>query len=432
MRRYGRTSEISVPFDAMAASALPLAPHGSARIVEVRFESCPGSDLRVLLVRDGACKACDAAVDAHGMAEDSWWCVRTSGLPDRFSRLTRGAHSLRELLRRYGFQDSSGCVNHRKGALVYAARDRFQPEPLPPHVPERLRDACGVPQFYRHSGICWYATLCWTTFSNPRVRALVLERCGDAMRADAERCLHSREAAESLRKRLWYEMAVGDDVDDRPERDGRNGFTEFTVLAAKLGLPLLRYELDRGRLYPMCRRVRDRKGQQITVADGTTTPHLLALRFLDADHHGKYPIHRRVTIEGVRYKLVGMYMGSKKCGHQIGLATHSEDWRDWSVADADLHKDGIGPWFLRFEGDEWKHRWWEAWGYLVHVTKFGMGGNRFCAITPHNFNDKALDAYEDGGASAALAASSAASVAPSACSLGGVGTTAIDVLYVTA
>lgn len=423
MRRYGRTSDTSVHFDAMSATALPAAPHPMARLVEVRFATCPGSDLRVLLVRDGACSPKDSALDAHGVADDSWWCVRTSGLPDRYSRLTRGAHSMYELLRRYGFQDAGGCVNHRKCSLVYVPSDRFVPERLPEHVPQRLRDACGVPQFYRRSGVCWYATLCWTSFSNPRVRDLIADRCPADLRAHVGGCLHSREAAEALRKKLWYEYAVGDDVDDAPERDGRNGFTEFSVMAAKLGVPLVRYELDRGRLYPMSRRLRDRMNKSVTACPVEPTPggppHLLGLRFLDADHHGKYPIHRRVTIGGVRYKLVGMYMGSRKCGHQIGLATHSNDWRDWSVADADLHKDGIGPWFLRFDGADWKTRWWDAWSYLVHVTKFGMAGSRFCAITPHNLKDSALDAYE---------ADDGAVCKP----LGGVGSTAIDVLYVSA
>ena len=66
------------------------------------------------------------------------------------------------------------------------------------------------------------------------MRDLIADRCPADLRAHVDGCLHSREAAEALRKKLWYEYAVGDDVDDAPERDGRNGFTEFSVTVVNL------------------------------------------------------------------------------------------------------------------------------------------------------------------------------------------------------
>ena len=62
---------------------------------------------------------------------------------------------------------------------------------------------------------------------------------------------------------------------------------------------------------------------------------------------------------------LGLYQGQRKCGHQIGASSHTGSWRDWTLGDADLHKDGIND-HIRFVGDEWNgDRWWEAWRELV-------------------------------------------------------------------
>ena len=117
--------------------------------------------------------------------------------------------------------------------------------------------------------------------------------------------------------------------------------------------------------------------------------HILAFRFQDGDHTKRFPARRRITFQNRRYRLVSMYMGQKDCGHQIGVASPTGHWRDWVIDDADLHKDGIGPIFIRFDGEFWMEHRWEAWNKLVHVTKHGLNRSKFCIITPHNErNDK--------------------------------------------
>lgn len=371
-----------------APEGLPAAPAG-ARLTRVTFRTCPGSSLALAPVHD-----VDPALDAHGVARDGWWAVSCEGLPDRTLRLFRGAHSLRELLRRYGFQDASGCVNHRDAVAHYAPAAAAALPGLPPRLPRGLRDACGVPQFELHSGVCWYATLCTTTFGNADVSALVLPRLDADLRPHAARCLHDRAAARALRDALWHRLRVGDDVTLDPSHDGRNGFTEFTVLCAKLGVPMLRFREDGGRMRPLDARVTDRAGRPVTVrrpraAAGALEPHLLALRYQDGDHRRRFPIHRRMHYGGRRYRLAGLYMGKRQCGHQIGVVCPAGDWRTWAIGDADLHKDGIGLVHVDFAGVA-PEGWWAAWNELVHVTKFGAGYADLCHFSPHNPNDDAL------------------------------------------
>lgn len=371
-----------------SAAQLPRAPD-HMRLRRVTFRTCPGSDLALLVVRD-----VKGALDAHGVPADAWWVVRCANLPDRTMRLSRGAHALQQLLRRYGFLDASGCVNHKDAVGEYAPAAH----PLPHHtlqVPAHLRDATGVPQFYPNSGVCWYAALCTTAFANPEARAFIASHMPADLQPLAATCLSDRDAAEALRKRLWYDYAVGDNVEDPPEMDGRNGFSEFSVLCAKLGVPMIRYREEGGKLEMLGNEVTDRKGKRVRLKAPKTLqePHLLALRYNDGDHHKKHPILRRVVHGGRRYKLLGLYKGQRKCGHQIGACSPSGSWRDFVIGDADLHKDGIGPLFVHFEGPRWRDHWWDAWRELVHVTKYGAGNREFCNFSWHNERDDLLDRY---------------------------------------
>jgi hypothetical protein len=87
-------------------------------------------------------------------------------------------------------------------------------------------------------------------------------------------------------------------------------------------------------------------------------------------------------------------MGQSKCGHQIGLVNTTRSWRTWALGDADLHKDGCGPLFIRFGPEFGKHDWWNAWRTLVHVTKYA--GGQMCQFSPHNFRNDHLDALKSG------------------------------------
>ena len=75
-------------------------------------------------------------------------------------RLSKGSRSLGELMRRYGFQDKSGCVNHRDAAAHFE-----RATPLPSHklkVPSHLLSdgAAVLPDV----GQLLVTAFCWTSF----------------------------------------------------------------------------------------------------------------------------------------------------------------------------------------------------------------------------------------------------------------------------
>lgn len=380
--------KISLNFDG-AMSSLPAAPQGH-RLSHITYSSCPNSDLSVhliLLLTDD--------VDRHGVAEDSWWRVRSEQLPHRDVRLYKGEQSMRNLLSRYGFQDAGGCVNHKKVEAVYEPITNPVPR-VQPQVPKHLIKAIGIPQFYENSGVCWFAAMCTVMFSDPSVSRFVQAYLPANLRVLCDECLHSRTAAHSLRNKLWEEYALGDNIDDSPENDGCNGFSEFTLLCAKQKIPLLRYKEQNGNFVRMTGSVCDKRGTVVPTSDpDTTKPHLLVLRFIDGDHV-RFPLLRRFQIAGRCYKLVGFFAGQRKCGHQIGIASSTGSWRDIVIGDADLHKDGIGLVFSTFTGAKWKDstKWQNAMNVLVHITKFGPRYSQLCNLNFLNPPDTSLDKYQ--------------------------------------
>lgn len=402
---YGTTEQRMTSFDT-TTEQLPDAPVGSS-LVRVEFSVCPNSDLSVLLQRHNG----TVTLDRHGVNMDGWWVIRCKNLPDRLLRITNGSRSLTQLLFRYGFQDSTGCVNHKRAIAHYS---HVAPNRSIESVPASLRDATGVPQLAVNSGVCWFATMCWTSMTNPLLRALLLEHMRDPTLQDLfRRSIFDANAARSFRSRLWHEFHLGDDVTQPPEMDGCNGFSEFCTLCGRLKVPISVMRRNRSTLEAV-RSVRDKKGNTIRLTEPTPgRNHVLAIRYIDGDHR-TFPVLRRVTRRlsngtKVRYRLAAVYIGGKKCGHQIAMSSplgHEGSWRQWYLSDADMHKDGIGPVFIKFNGKEWRETWWDAWKCLVHVTKFG--NNQFCPLSPHNLPDNALDTYR-----------------------GACGTVSLDLLYVT-
>lgn len=372
-----------------ALSGLPSCPSGK-RLEKITFSTCPGKSLEVRVVKD-----VNGEIDPrYGVPRDSWWSIVTPKLPVRVIRLFQGAHSLQELIKRYGFLDASGCVHHRDATAWFVdAKVTLAPFDIEKCVPHHLLDARGVPQFVPNSGVCWYAALCCVFFGPKELRDWVTTFMPPKMKSLCEQCLYDREAALALRHMWWYDYHVGDDVDLPPEMDGRNGFSEWSVLCAKLQLPLLRYSLEGGRLRPMNMQLRDRKGKSVTAKVPLIDKrHLLALRYIDGSHHENHPILRRIVMNNIRYKFVGVTSGNRKCGHQIGWCA-ADNWRRLMAGDADLHKDGIGPLFICFSGERWVKEWWNGCREMLHVAKFGANRGEFCNLSPHNEEDDLLDCY---------------------------------------
>lgn len=380
-------------FDA-SEGVLPIVGPGR-RLDKIRFHTCPGSSLVIRVL--GTTQ--EKEVDEHGVYRDAWYKIECKDLPPRYIRLYDGSHSLSELLRRYGFLDAGGCVNHRDVTNYYSLAGDSITSDLNPLllVPRELRDLKGVPQFYRTSGVCWFATLCWTSYVHEYIRDIVARHLPPEMLSDFQSCLKSRDAAQRFRNALWYRYAIGDDVEQPPEMDGRNGFTEFTTMCAKLKIPIIRFREEHGVMCAMPPTIRDRKGHthRVRLPSSLDEPHLLVMRHQDGEHEHRFPVQRRIRFQNKRYCVAGLYMGQRKCGHQIGAACPGKDWRVWGVGDADLHKSGIGPLYIIFDDTRWTKEWWNAWKQVVHVTKFGTDSRTmdFCNLSPQNPPDAILNPY---------------------------------------
>lgn len=365
-------------------------PGSNGRMLScVTFTTCPGN--RLYLAPCGA----KTSYDASGVSPDGWWAVTSRGLPDRYYRIRGGSSSLHAFLRRFAFLDKEDCVHHKEAILVYdTGATSFGDVP----VCTRAREMTGVPQFYANSGVCWFASLCWVLLANEYMKALILPYFPSKMHADVHACLFDRDAAERFRKYLWYDLHVGDDVERDPLEDGQNGGGEFLVMCAALGIPLFCYECTNrstGRMKMFTGQVRDKSGRQkAIVTPCPSAPHLLVLRFEDGNHEKVCPIKRSIVLGGRSYMLVGCFLGQRKCGHQIALACVDMEEGLWGVTDADAHKDGTGPMFCRIPCSQAEHRWWEAWRYIVSLTRFtGKSGRDFCPLSPWNIENSRYDAY---------------------------------------
>lgn len=377
----------SAAFDAQESVGLPNAPPGKV-LSHVSFATCPGTPLRIACVR-----ACGSrTVEPTGVYTDAWWTIASDKMPVRSMRLRRGGYSLFALLKRYAFADATGCVNHRRCTLHYDAAITE----CALHVQQSVRDCVGVPQFYKRSGVCWFASMCWTAFGNDRVRALVLRHHPEDLRVLASRCLFCPAAAEAYRKALWYRFAIGDDVDDDPLKDGQNGAHEFLTLCATLRVPVVCLREQGGRMRAVAPSMKNQKGGACSLrAPSPDEDHLLLLRFIDGDHAGRFRFHRRLRHEGRRYRLAGFYLGQRKCGHQCALVCTGDDWRYWGMTDADAHTHGIGPEHFFFSSDM-SSEWWDKWKHLVNVTKYGSTMSDFCPLSPWNLPDDVYDKYRGG------------------------------------
>jgi len=377
--------ERQIEYSTSASPTLPNAPKplGQWWLKSLAFKTCPGSSLSITVVK--FVNAGEVLLPS-GMVSDSWWVVRCGKLPNRVLRLCRGETSMNNLILRYGFMDDNGCVHHGHTVMLTYSSAPNRPDC---HiggdydVPNDLFSACGVPQFQPKSGVCWFAAMVWTMRVSPLMFKLLEAYMPPKMYNLLRESIFKRESALALRHMLWDLHAVGDDTGQPPEKDGKNGCSEFITLCAQLKVPLLQYnaiEKDVSMQYST-EAVKDQEGNvfSVTPPSSLSEPHILVLRFLECNHE-KFPLWKRFKVNGVRYKLAGMYLGQSFCGHQLGVACTGDDtWRNWAITDADMHKDGIGPSFCSFKDGQ---SWWDAWKYIIHVTKFN-GGN-MCNHSPHN------------------------------------------------
>ena len=420
MSSYATTHDADVVYiDFDASRELPCAPSNGMRLSSIRFKTCPGRELVIRIMGNAKC----TFLSRHGLPSDVWVAIETPEMPIRVTRLFNNPTSLLQMLRRYAFLDLEGCLHHKD------AKAEFVPIHLPiddrcmSFVPPELKDATGIPQFFPRSGICWFASICWCFFSSPTLRNWLKTFMPPKMQTLVDRCNYDRSAALELRELWWNEYRAGDDITLPPENDGRNGFSEWSTVCAKLKIPMLRYEpgAQKRQLIPIKPFGKDRdtppKVWKLTEPAYKTTPHILVIRYTDGDHHKKHAIQRRIEVNGVQYTFKCVMSGQRKCGHQVGWSAHQGNWKILTVGDADRAKDGIGPEIALFIGPMWKDRWWGGCANVFSITKFGPGYTEKCDLNPHNFANKNRDNKKHDDSSAGHSSKP--------------GSNSLDVIYVT-
>lgn len=372
---------------------LPPAPPG-LRLAEVTFATCPTNAMRLVIFRTEE-EEREGCLDASGLASQYWVRITAHKLPAKYMHLNRGSHSLQQLLRRYAFVGADGCVNHGSANVIF----RAGPSPIVDIagvVPPHLVQARGVRQPHVRSGACWFGTMMWVTTGDLEMRDFMCKHLKESeeMTADTRKktaeirqhlcaAVYDHEAAMAVRAALWYDCGIGDDVEAPPEQDGQNGCSEFLLMCGRYNIPCASYmQEEKG-----CKYIREqdslhghgRCGKTIKnpkVTD-STKPHLLLLRYQDGDHE-RFPVQPRIRVKDVVYRLVGIFLGQRRCGHQIGISLPGS-CSHVCISDADQHKDGIGPAFLTIH-----ENWWETLGKVVHITKFGHNYSMLCNHSPHN------------------------------------------------
>lgn len=378
----------SISFDA-SKGVIPNAP-SKYRLCTIRFKSCPDTNLALTLS-----STTSQDVDVHGMSPCSWWLIDCGDdLPQRYVMLYNGSHSMAQWLQRYAFLDATGCANHKYAEAYYRLVTIPCAIKQPSQIPTHLADMKGIPQFFKHSGVCWFASLCTIAFADLGTRKFIQQYMPQDVRHLADTCLYNRDDAQKLRNFLWDEHAIGDNVHDVPENDGCNGSYEFILFCANFSIPLIVYNEKNGNYIPIPFTLKDKRNRSVKMTSvDQSKDHLLLLRHVEADHK-RFPVLRRILVNGKRYRWVGCFAGQRKCGHQVGIASTDGSWRSLVVGDADCHKDQIGPEFIVFEGSKWKTLWWKALEYVIHVTKYGFEYCEFCDHNLHNKKDDSLDRFK--------------------------------------
>ena len=188
----------------------------------IRFRTCKEAQLAIYV-----CKTIHRYDERTGVPLDAWYAIETPGLPVRFIRIFSGAEGLHDLLLRYAFHDAAGCVHEKHMQLRYSRTKETADRDVTSVVPAHLINALGVPQFYKESGNCWFASMLWVLFANTEMRNFCAERFALMNASEvaewAREAFHVPEKAQKIRAFLWNKNRIGDDITAPPREDGKNG-----------------------------------------------------------------------------------------------------------------------------------------------------------------------------------------------------------------
>lgn len=383
-------------YTATSGGTMPHVPSPGLVLLHMRFRTCRDAQLVIAVshVED------DGADTATGVPSDAWYGIVAPKIPDRFIRIYSGAEGLHDMLLRYAFQDAQGCKHEKHLQLAYGPPTARQcgGAAVSRCVPPALRSAIGIPQFYKDSGNCWFASVCWVLFANADIRLFVSERFRKAGAHEIAECaleaFHNPSKAERIREILWRQHRIGDDFDAPPNQDGKNGGSELISICKAYDIPLRVLKVDSA-------------GTHEVFSSATAGHrHLLMIRSQDQNHTSELPLRRYYVDGHGRYALMGGLIGQRRCGHQQGFANvATEQFRkvgsqdSWAFTDSDAHKffkkSGTGEWqrvanmgpvFFSLH-DTPPTEFSELFKYMIFVTKFGKDFDKYCNFSIGQSND---------------------------------------------
>lgn len=356
------------------------------KMVQIRFRTCKDAQLVIFV---GQLKGTGDFDRTTGVPLDAWYVIRAPGLPDRFIRIFSGPEGLHDMLLRYAFQDSQGCKHEKHMQIEYADAYRLEGNAVEHIIPKKLSDALGIPQFYKKSGNCWFASMCWVLFGNDEVCEFVckcfVEAGAPEIAAWAKDAFHDPDKAEMIRRKLWHDHRIGDDVDAPPDKDGQNGGSQLILVCDAYKIPL---------------RVLECRGNTLhETRSARQNPHLLLVRCQDQNHDTDLPLRRFFGDRKGTYKLVSGLIGQRKCGHQQAFCNVAD--HTYAFTDSDAHKmfkrmlqgwrriANMSPIYFCFEGQPSSFA--DVFKYMIFVTKYGNDYSKYCNFSiglPNAFVEK--------------------------------------------
>lgn len=331
--------------------------------------------------------SCTSTLDitAYRFRGAVWWRISAPDLPDRWLRLQSAKRSVQAMIDAYAYMDGDMCVNSSQDSTTKYRGPPvpIQDDPTLSALSDEQLCTTGVPQRAHNSGLCWYSALCFAMLFSKQMRSFLGRYMPDDLESLCAGVLSEPARAEALRAHLYNTYAVGDRPNQPPEKDGQNGASQLLLLLAQLGAPtrvLFAPEMEEVPTPLIDKRGVEHALRRV-VAD---EPALLVVRAFRTAWTPK----RRLLVDGRRYKLVAMLIGSEYCGHQIGASTVDMRVNRWALADADACKHGIGPmfWTLRRAKKEtraqFRTRWREMWKNVLPITRFGFGKRDMCHFNP--------------------------------------------------
>ena len=345
------------------------------KLVQIRFRTCADAQLVIFV-----CYVNQGGHDrTTGIPNDAWYIIRSPGIPDRLIRIFSGAEGLHDMLLRYAFQDSQGCKHEKHMQLEYAREYQLDDNVVSRVIPKVLTDALGIPQFYKQSGNCWFASMCWVLFGNDEIRKFVCDCFQRAGAQDlarwAQRAFHEPDTAQMIRNKLWRDHRIGDDVDAAPHLDGQNGGSEMIRVCDAYNIPLRILQCEAGT------RIRELRSVQ------PGKKHIMLVRAQDKNHTTEMPLRRYYGDKAGSYRLVSGLLGQRQCGHQQGFANVRKDC--WAVTDSDAHKmfkktsegwrrvPNMSPLYFDLQ-DQRPKDFADVFKFMVFVTKYGNEYENYC------------------------------------------------------